>query len=178
MWSSGLSRRLLQGLQGCSDQDTTERQNMKSRKPLQRYVHIITTKHLQMDALFVQPWFHALCLVLLTGCSGWQGCLYGYWWHTQQQPEFMDWEWRNGWVWSHFPMCLWSGKKIDRHALLLKTLGSVRLFVVVVWNFIFIEGIFFTNPTFFNGRALYIKLILYLSTASQFSNDLQLSLFR
>ncbi len=60
MWSSGLSRRLLQGLQGCSDQDTTERQNMESRKPLQRYVHIITTKHLQMHALFVQPWFHAL----------------------------------------------------------------------------------------------------------------------
>lgn len=34
---------------------------MKSRKVLRRYVCIITTKHLQKRALFVQPWFHECC---------------------------------------------------------------------------------------------------------------------
>lgn len=52
MWSLGLSRRLLQGLLGCSVRDTAGRTNMKSRKALRRYVCIITTKHLQKHALF------------------------------------------------------------------------------------------------------------------------------
>lgn len=181
MWSSGLSRRLLQGLQGCSDQDTTERQNMESRKPLQRYVHIITDSPLStckcMHCLYSLGFMHCVLfcsLVAQVGRAGFMGiddiqsnCL-SSWIESDRMGE-CD---------LTVPTCLCYLPKNLTGIRYCSTLGWVRFFVVVVWNFIFIEGKKCTNPIFLNGSALYIKLILYLSTASQLSNDLQLSLFR